>query len=216
VLTATPPTSAFDPALDGAAADLLHSDGTVVALAVDRWQGRDAGGDGWLLDRCRGPVIDLGCGPGRLVAALTARGVPALGVDVSAAAQRQCRRRGAPMVRRDLFGALPAEGCWDHVLLADGNIGIGGEPRRLLRRAARLLAPGGTVLVEADPHPELCWRGTARIRTAAGTGDPVRWARVGVDALGDLATAVGLAPTATHRGRRCFLELTPAGRGAAW
>ena len=36
------------------------------------------------------------------------------------------------MVRRDLFGALPGEGTWSHVLLADGNIGIGGDPVTLL------------------------------------------------------------------------------------
>jgi SAM-dependent methyltransferase len=212
VLTAVAaPAYAFDPALDGAPADLLHSDGTVLALDVDRWRGRAAAGDGWVLDRCRGPAIDLGCGPGRLVAALAARGVPALGVDISATAQRQCRRRQAPMVLRDLFDPLPAEGCWDHVLLVDGNIGIGGEPDRLLRRAARLLAPGGTVLVEADPRPDLLWCGTARIRTAAGTGDPVRWARVGAAALDELAADAGLVRTAAHRGRRWFLELTRVG-----
>jgi hypothetical protein len=60
VLTATPLAAAFDPALDGAPADLLHSDGTVLALAVDRWRGDAVDGDGWLLDRCAGPAIDLG------------------------------------------------------------------------------------------------------------------------------------------------------------
>jgi SAM-dependent methyltransferase len=219
VLTAAPPAAppehAFDAALDGAPADLLHSDGTVLPLPVQRWRARAADGDGWLLDRCAGPAIDLGCGPGRLVAALAARGLPALGVDVSAAAQRQCRRRRAPMVRRDLFDPLPAEGCWDHVLLVDGNIGIGGAPQRLLRRAARLLAAGGTVLVEADPRPDLLWRGTAAIRTAHGTGDPLPWARVGAAALAELAAAAGLTRTATHRGARCFVELTRVRPGAS-
>jgi SAM-dependent methyltransferase len=182
----------------------------VLELAVGRWHEVAAGEDDWLLRRCTGPVIDLGCGPGRLVAALAARGVPALGVDVSAAAQRQCRRRRAPMVRRDLFDPLPAEGCWDHVLLADGNIGIGGDPARLLTRAARLLAPGGTVLVETDPRPDLLWTGTARIATPAGTGRPVHWACVGVDALADLAGAVGLVRTAVHDGPRAFAEFAAA------
>ena len=72
------------------------------------------------------------------------------------------------MVRRDLFGPLPGEGTWAHVLLADGNIGIGGDPLRLLRRAARLLRPGGTVLVETDARHRALWRGTARLRTAPG------------------------------------------------
>jgi SAM-dependent methyltransferase len=206
-MTATATAELFDPALDGAPADLLHSDGTVVALTVERWRGVAAADDAWLLDRCTGPVLDLGCGPGRLVAALAARGVPVLGVDVSVAAQRQCRRRRAPMVRRDLFDRLPAEGCWDHVLLADGNVGIGGDPLRLLRRAAELVRPGGTVMVETDPRPDVLWCGTARVRTPAGTGGPLPWACVGAGALDALADAAGLARTATRTGPRSFVEL---------
>jgi len=35
--------------------------------------------------------------------------------------------------------------------LADGNIGIGGLPARLLFRCAQLLAPDGRLLIEAEP-----------------------------------------------------------------
>jgi hypothetical protein len=35
-------------------------------------------------------------------------------------------------------------------LLANGNIGIGGYPGELLRRCARLLAPGGALLIEVE------------------------------------------------------------------
>jgi SAM-dependent methyltransferase len=210
VLTAPAPVrggAGFDPALESSWAHVLRSDGAVVDLAVGRWRDAAAAEDCWLLDRCTGTTIDLGCGPGRLVAALAGRGVPALGVDTSAAAQRQCWARGAPVLRRDLFDRLPAEGCWDHVLLADGNIGIGGDPARLLARTARLLAPGGSVLVETDPRPDLSWTGTARIRTAAGTGPPLRWACVGSDALVELAGPVGLVRAAAHAGPRSFVEL---------
>jgi SAM-dependent methyltransferase len=136
----------FDPALAGATARLVRSDGVEVELSVHRWRDPAAGEDRWLLDRCAGSTLDLGCGPGRLVEALLARGLPALGVDVSTVAEAACRRRRVPMVRRDVFAPLPAEGQWDHALLADGNIGIG----------------GGTVLVETGGRPEELWRGTAR------------------------------------------------------
>jgi hypothetical protein len=45
---------------------------------------------------------------------------------------------------------LSAEGSWERVLLADSNIGIGGDPVRALRRVADL-APGGIVVAEIDP-----------------------------------------------------------------
>ncbi len=35
------------------------------------------------------------------------------------------------MVRRDVFGPLPGARTWGHVLLADGNIGIGGVPETM-------------------------------------------------------------------------------------
>ena len=208
-------TTGFEPALAGAPARLVRDDGAEVGLAVRRWRRAAGGEDRWLLDRCTGPAIDLGCGPGRLVVALAARGVPALGVDVSRVAQRLCRRRGAPMVRRDLFGALPGEGTWSHVLLADGNIGIGGDPGHLLRRATWLLRPGGTVLVEVDGAPDLLWRGTVRVRTGAGTGPSMPWAAAGADAVERLGSAVGLRRTAHHQGGRSFVELTSAGSATA-
>ncbi len=198
-------TAAFDAALRGAPARMVRSDGAEVVLAVRRWHGRATGGDRWLLDRCTGPAVDLGCGPGRLVAALVRRGVPALGVDVSAAAVAQCRARGAPVLHRDLFALLP--GRWDHVLLADGNIGIGGDPERLLRRALGLLRPGGSVLVETDPDPAAWWTGPVRVHTREGAGLPVQWAVVGAEALRAVAAAVGLEVTAAHTGPRCFSEL---------
>jgi hypothetical protein len=67
---------AFDAALHGAPSRMLRSDGREVPLAVSRWRADAVGEDGWLLDRCTGPVLDLGCGPGRLVAARPVRSSP--------------------------------------------------------------------------------------------------------------------------------------------
>ena len=58
------------------------------------------------------------------------------------------RERGVPALRRDVFDRVPGEGRWHTVLLADGNIGIGGDPVRLLQRVRTLLATGGRVVVE--------------------------------------------------------------------
>ena len=170
---------------------LLGPDG-VVRRVDAAWYGTPRPGDAGLVARCTGPTIDIGCGPGRLTAALTATGYPALGVDISAEAVRQARRRGAAALRRCLFGPLPGEGRWRHVLLADGNIGIGGDPAGLLARCHALLAAGGEVLVEVDPPGAGSWRGEVAVRAEGHLSTPFGWAAVSVDDLATLAARAAL------------------------
>lgn len=201
-------TTSFAQALSGHQAELVRSDGGTAHLDVDRWRGAAAGEDRWLLERCHGATIDLGCGPGRLVEALAARGIEALGVDVAVEAVAQCVGRGVPALHADVLAPLPGEGTWAHVLLADGNLGIGGDPAALLGRAAALAAPGGTVLVELDPVEPGLWRGEARVRSRHDTTPPFPWACAGAAALPGLAAGAGLRPSAHYRGVRQFVELT--------
>lgn len=169
-----------------------HFDGGGVQMQhVDRWLADADPVDLRLLDRCTSPTLDLGCGPGRLVAALTRRGVPALGVDVSARAVALARARGAAALRRTVFAPLPGEGRWVHALLIDGNIGIGGDPGRLLRRVTSLLAAEGSLLVEVSTG-DVDRRGAARLRLPGGTvGQPFPWADLGVRALSRVAGEAG-------------------------
>jgi len=184
---------------DGAACWTRNHDGQLRELPINRWMGGqftntdDRLVDEHLLAQCSArPTVDLGCGPGRFTAALHSRGHAALGIDNSHAAVELTRKRGAAAIRADLFAPLPAEGCWDQVLLADGNIGIGGDPVRMLRRAACLLAPGGLVIVDLESSAAGIWHETLRWETNQHVGPWFPWSRVGADALGDLALAAGL------------------------
>jgi len=191
----------FDAALTGSITKLELTDGRTLRLSAQRWHDPADSADKWLLERCHGATLDLGCGPGRLVEALQAQGIPALGVDFSAVAVRHCLDRGAPAVHGDLFDSLPDEGNWRHVVLADGNIGIGGDPVRLLRRALELVGSGGSVLVEtASAFPGL-WRGGARLSGHRQTADDgwFPWAVLGLDALPGLAHRAGLRVLDSHR-----------------
>jgi SAM-dependent methyltransferase len=160
------------------------------ALDPLRWLAPATIADRAVLADVEGPVLDLGCGPARHVRALLDRGIPALGIDVSPAAVRLARRRGATVLRRSVYGRVPGAGRWRTVLLLDGSIGIGDAPAALLRRAGTLLADGGTVLVEVAP-PDVA-SGSVTVRLDRD-GPAFRWARVGVDGLAALAEAGGLA-----------------------
>jgi len=149
-----------------------------------------------LLERGTGPLLDLGCGPGRMVKASMTIGRPALGVDLSRAACELAVAQGLPVLHRSLFDPLPGEGRWGTVLLIDGNIGIGGDPAVLLARAAALAEPGGTVIVEAHTDATTDTSITAMLLDDLGRrSTSFRWARVGSYALRGHARRAGLRLT---------------------
>jgi SAM-dependent methyltransferase len=161
-------------------------------LHLDRWDGPADEDDEVLLARCLGPTLDVGCGPGRLTAALAERGVVVLGIDVVHGAVGRTRERGGAALRRDVFETLPGEGRWETALLADGNVGIGGDPVTLLHRLRELLDPRGRVVAEVGPP------GTPHTDDWASLecGDEqqvIPWSVVGVEDIGRFAQLAGLA-----------------------
>jgi len=187
---------------EGGALTAAFSDGTVQGLPLDRWRSVDAE-DLQLAEGLHGRVLDVGCGPGRLTALLHEQGLEVLGIDVSGAAVELTRDRGGPAVRCCVFDQLPTG--WDHVLLADGNIGIGGDPVRLLTRVRALLAPRGTALVHVLPPGTGSRRVQARLLDELAPGQWFPWAEVDVAGLGDAAAAAGLVVSGMRAGASSWL-----------
>ena len=112
-------------------------------------------------------------------------------------------------MQRDVFDRLPGEGRWCTALLADGNIGIGGDPVRLLQRVRTLLVPGGRVVVElGGPGTAVvnCW---ASLEARDRRSRPFRWATLGVDDVDRVAAAAGFHVASVSRlGKRWVAVLT--------
>ena len=191
-------------AADGSAAAVVRFErGSVQPLQIARWVGGADSVDEQALAALDGPVLNVGCGPGRHLHALARRGVFGLGVDLCPAAVALARGRGANAIVGSIFGDVPHAGLWASALLLDGNIGIGGRPARLLERIVSLLAPEGAILVElAGPETDTV-ETLARIETASAVSEWFAWAEVSAGSIGELAVSVGVrvADVWADRGR---------------
>lgn len=100
--------------------------------------------------RGRGPVCDLGCGPGQVARYLTDRGVDTFGVDLSPGMVRQARRLN-PDVRfevGDLFALPGPDGAWAGVAAFYAVVNL--SPDQLpaaFRELYRVLRADGVAIV---------------------------------------------------------------------
>lgn len=119
---------------------------------------RDIAGLWPRLSRAPGPVLDAGCGAGRHLAALVARGCPAYGLDLSLELLTAAARRpglAGRLLRADLRAPPLAAGGWGAVLCLFAVFGYLDDDGNaaLLAALARLLAPGGWLVLD-QPDPE--------------------------------------------------------------
>lgn len=190
--------SAYDAAFSGKQTQVVDHIGRCEQFDVASWSAEPDWVDRELfIEPCDDKTIDVGCGPGRLVGALTARDIPAMGIDVSTEAVRQTRIRGALALRRDVFGDIPDEGRWSFALLADGNLGIGGDPVRLLARLGEVLASGGRVIAEVGDHGVGLVRDRRRLLVDGKLSGHFDWAVVGLDAIEEVAARAGMRVMST-------------------
>lgn len=185
------PALAFAAALRGEPCQVVGLDDDE-SLPAWRWTGDADAADEHLLRRCHGATLDIGCGPGRMTKALMARGVTTMGIDIVPEAISQTRARGGVALQRDVFSTLPGEGRWSTALLADGNIGIGGDPVRLLRRVSDLLTGSGRVIVDLSRPGGPIRVHRIGLEVSGSRSRPFLWSVVPADQLELLAEASAL------------------------
>ena len=190
--------------------DSRRSPTIVAEYDLGRWMADADDIDLGLLASASGSVLDIGCGPGRMVRAAADLGLAALGLDVSEAAVAFAREAGLPVVQGSVFDRVPREGSWGVALLLDGNIGIGGDAAALLRRSSQLIDRDGVIIVEVQYEADLDTRFTAHIVDDRGhESASFPWAEVGSSALARHASTVGLRVDETWVvGGRTFCRLS--------
>jgi len=167
-----------------------------------------------LLRAVTGPVLDIGCGPGRMVRAAMDLGLDVLGLDVSPAAVELATGTGLNVVEGSVFDEIAGEGTWQTALLVDGNIGIGGDVRAMLVRCRELLAVNGEIVVELDSDPDRDHTYIGTLVDADGGQSAVfPWAEIGLNRLVEIAADLGLLPSQEWiLGDRSFCRLAMTAR----
>ncbi|SCG42515.1 class I SAM-dependent methyltransferase [Micromonospora inositola] len=162
--------------------------------------------------RADGPLLDLGCGPGRDLAFWAGRGVAAVGLDLSAAMLRAARTRvQAPLVQGDLlrlpfragvFGGVWCSAALLHLPKAAASAALA-DMRRVLR-------PGGPLLLSLQEGDGESWQ-----RWPGENADRF-FARYRAEEVGELLRGVGFTLLGRERdvtptGKRWLCHLAAAG-----
>jgi ubiquinone/menaquinone biosynthesis C-methylase UbiE len=94
-------------------------------------------------------VVDVGCGPGNLLASLGGRPRQIIGIDVAEASLQLARRIGYQPILADAHRLPLRTGCADIVTL-NASLHHCDDMPQVLREAGRLVRPGGLLITDHD------------------------------------------------------------------
>lgn len=169
-------------------------------------------------------LVDLACGGGLMAPHVARLGYRHVGVDLGLAGLRVARDHGVAAVRGSVLAVPLADGCAD-VVLAGEILEHVADDGQVLAECARLLRPGGTLVIDAIARTRLAHLVAVRIAERLPGGPPpgIHDPALFVDRRALLATAdrvgldlrlVGIRPSlrdavAWRRGRRDVVRMRP-------
>jgi len=167
-------------------------------------------------------LVDLACGGGLMAPHVARLGYRHVGVDIGAAGLTTAREHGVTVVRGSVLAVPLADGCAD-VVTAGEILEHVEDPGQVLAESARLLKPGGVLVIDSIAGTRLAGLVAVRIAERLPGGPPpgIHDPALLVDRRELLATAdrvgldlrlVGLRPSvrdlvAWRRGRRDVVRM---------
>jgi ubiquinone/menaquinone biosynthesis C-methylase UbiE len=101
-------------------------------------------------------VVDVGCGPGNLFATLGGRPSTLIGVDVAKASLHMAKELGYTPLLADAHD-LPLRSSFADIVAVNGSIHHMENMSDAMRECARLVRPGGCLVIDHDPQKS-AWR----------------------------------------------------------
>nr|WP_243850620.1 methyltransferase domain-containing protein [Modestobacter marinus] len=116
-------------------------------------------------------LVDLACGGGLMAPHVERLGYRHVGVDIGLAGLEVARRHGVQAVRGSVLAVPLADGCAD-VVTAGEILEHVGEPGQVLAESARLLKPGGLLVIDSIAATRLAPLVAVRIAERLPGGPP--------------------------------------------
>jgi 2-polyprenyl-6-hydroxyphenyl methylase/3-demethylubiquinone-9 3-methyltransferase len=141
------------------------------AFAMLHWLAASRAGRVPPADRPGALLVDLACGGGLMAPHVSRLGYRHVGVDLGLAGLRVAREHGVAPVRGSVLAVPLADGCAD-VVLAGEVLEHVAEHEQVIAECARLLRPGGTLVIDAIARTWLADLVAVRIAERLPGGPP--------------------------------------------